>query len=443
MFGALDWAPWRFLMEQPWWLGGVMFIGVTCVMLWLIRGIIQGIWVNPFTHDWMSFNADIALGIGFAAELWLAARSHATIPLWAHWLIVGSLAAMFVGHFLVDIRQVGLKRQLGATSLYHLVTSMVVGYPFIYLLVATFPKGLTWDYAIYAIPLLALVAWMGAVSYDISHPNAPDGTPKFEFTTPHDGWRNVRLFWRWLMKRGHLHNPTIMRTLPVVSVIIRRPPVQGFLVTLFFTHGMRIIIDWVVYGMWVPPTYWWASSFFGDFCLAAPIGILLALAPHAKDPLRWHWFDRKFDGIRHVLRRGWFLLDIALLALAYWIGWQHMLQEHDSIGSWARHFGASPAYHNLVLYPLLGYTLVRLLLRVLLRVWWRHWDYAFETLMAFMFIGVWYYAGVYDGSHPLAPNGQPKFLYSAPPDGWQNVRLLWEWFVHGPLAWILGPLGVG
>lgn len=241
---------------------------------------------------------------------------------------------------------------------------------------------------------------------------------------------------RWLRKSSRLQRR--MRTLPWISVIINRRPLQGLLVTLFFTHGMLIIINAVVYGMWVPPSYWWASSFYGDFCLALAISILLWLAPKVPgDTIHtpWAWTDKLLDHLVYWKLR--YVPDALVIAAMYWVGWQHMLQEHASIGSWERHFGAAPAYHNLVLYPLLGYTLWRLFWRCVLRVSWRNITYVIGMLVTIGLIYAWYRLGQYDGSHPLAPNGVSKFVYSAPVDGWQNIRIAFEWVLN-PIASLFG-----
>lgn len=436
LHGALDWAPWRFLLEQPWWLGGLLFALLAPVGLWLVRGLIQNIWVNPFTHDWQSSNADIALGIGFAAELWLASTLPvSTLPGWAHGVIIGALAFLALSHFVADALVVGIKRQLGATSVYHLFMTMVIGYPFVYLLVVTFKSG--WDtllrVEVHLVPILTLVVWVCAIFYDMRHPNTPQGESKFTFTTPQDGWRNIRLFWRWLTKPSGLARR--METLWFANIILNRRPIQGALVAAVVTPGMFIPINWVVYGMWVPFSYWWYSALIGDLLLAAAVGIMLWMADEKSIPDMIYapsgWAGKALD-LAYWLRVP---LNLVLVGAMYWVGFAHMIQEHDGIGSWARHLGASSSYHNFVVYPLLGYALARLFFRSVFRAHWRRTRYLVAIILVVaMFVG-WYKLGVYDGYNQLAPNGVPKIFYSSPPDGWQNIRIA--------LLWILRLFGVG
>lgn len=241
----------------------------------------------------------------------------------------------------------------------------------------------------------------------------------------------AKRFFAWLWKPSDLGEE--ISAIPVLRVILNRKPVQGFFVTLFFTHGVFIILNGLMFGRWLEPSEWWVSSFYGDLALAAAVSIMLWMAEGEPYLIETgiQWMDDVLDWLTgHKVN---YLFDLAILGTVGYVAWDHMLKEHASVGSWFVHTGILPSYHNFVLYPLLGYTLGRLFLRCLFRRWWKSPVHGVAMLAVLGLGWVWWECGAYDGTHPLTPSGQSKFELWTPVDAW-------GWFPE-VFGWIYQPVG--
>lgn len=114
-------------------------------------------------------------------------------------------------------------------------------------------------------------------------------------------------------------------------------------------------------------------------------------------------------------------LHWGIVGFAAALGAWHVWQERSSIPSWERRLGPNSLYHNLVLYPLLGYVLILLLIALVTTLFVKHelWIIRFAALMAALFCGtIWFLSGVYDGQHQYTRDGVHKSYIANPPDPW-------------------------
>lgn len=175
----------------------------------------------------------------------------------------------------------------------------------------------------------------------------------------------------------------------------------------------------IVWGRVLPLSYQWLSALF-DGLLAIGAGLMTwNLRPmHYSDLPRFTqrvlWGSRKF----HVLL---FLVWLALSML-------HVYQERGSVDTWERRLGPNSIYHNLFLFPFLGYVYSLLLFATASlmfgyagihgSVLWffRGW---FVFLLSFGIAAGWFWAGAqFDVHHQRAPNGVSKHNYSSPYKPW-------------------------
>ena len=200
---TLTWWDWWFLLE--WWQTMLVAVVITPLEVWWIRWVVQGMWVNPFTHDWMSFNFDVFLGVGIGAMIWLAhdmpAGSGYAHGVWYGLLNYG-LVVFWFGFAMFkwwdERHEVQTwSRRLGATSLYHVLVLVYLGPLYTILFVNTLDAS--WSASpqhvvAHVVSIFVVVAWLFAgLVLDPKFRTAPDGRSKFEYTSPHDGWRIFRI----------------------------------------------------------------------------------------------------------------------------------------------------------------------------------------------------------------------------------------------------------
>lgn len=163
----------------------------------------------------------------------------------------------------------------------------------------------------------------------------------------------------------------------------------------------------LVHGRLLSPNEQWLSAQFDiALALAAAVGVgLLRNIDMQKFP--------------NFLRSR--LLHWTCLLLAVATSLLHVWQERGSITTWERRLGPNSLYHNLVLYPLLGYLLLVIVISVVV-VWVWGWQagvqYAVGMALMVVLIGSWVVAGRYDATHQYAPGGTPKAVIANPPDPW-------------------------
>jgi len=194
-------AWWDFWFKLEWWQGVLAAWGVTVIILLMVRLVVQGIWVNPLTHDWMGANFDVFLGVGIGAMLWLAQNTPPGDGFGYNRQLNWMVVVVWFGFAMFkwwderyDVRE--WSRRLGATSVLHVLVLVYVGGLYSILFVNTLYAP--WTTPLYllahAAPVAAVIAWLYAgMVLDPKWRTAPDGRSKFEYTSPRDGWRNVRL----------------------------------------------------------------------------------------------------------------------------------------------------------------------------------------------------------------------------------------------------------
>jgi len=208
---TLAWWDWWFALN--WWQGLLAALVITPIGLLAVRLVIQGLWVNPFTHDWMSFNFDVFLGCGVGAMLWLAhivPAGNGHTSGWPYLLLnYGSIAFWFAFAMFKwwDERKevTTWSRRLGATSVYHIFVLVYIGGLYVVLFANTVAASWTGGFVntlAHLTPILAVGAWLFAgMVLDPKFRTAPNGQSKFVYTSPRDGWRNVR--WLLAYALGH------------------------------------------------------------------------------------------------------------------------------------------------------------------------------------------------------------------------------------------------
>lgn len=183
-----------------------------------------------------------------------------------------------------------------------------------------------------------------------------------------------------------------------------------FAIMVCVSPGMMEVNDvlWV-HGHFVPLNAQWLSALF-DVALGLAVAILATM-------LKWFPADQ-FPG---WLRRRWVQAIPVLLAtvVAVW----HVYQERTSIPTLERRFGFNSIYHNILLYPFLGYALGFLLIAAVTMLFhggWRSPVYCFCLALVLALIVSWIWAGTFDGAHQYAPDGTPKSDLANPAHPWHN-----------------------
>lgn len=190
-------------------------------------------------------------------------------------------------------------------------------------------------------------------------------------------------------------------------VINRRLPL-AFLYLFAVTHLSFFALNFAMRWQWVPLSSQWYSALIGDALLDALCVVCIAvLNAHAVvQPV----FRRR--AAHYAILTAWLLFGLSFLP-----------REHLNIGDWSRQLGPTPLYHSLVVCPTLGYLVTVLVIAVFKRAYVAPSRIIVGLALA-VCVGGWILAALYDGAHQFAPGGTPKFAYSAPEDGWRNLRLL-------------------
>lgn len=162
----------------------------------------------------------------------------------------------------------------------------------------------------------------------------------------------------------------------------------------------------LVHGRFVPFNQQWVSAQF-DIALSIAIATLAGGLRNTRMGLFPYWLASR-------------LLHRTIAVAAFIVGLLHVWQERASVSSWERRLGPNSLYHNLLLYPFLGYALTLLLLVAVATLWRQPLGYGFvlRYFAAFLLIGSWVIAGQYDGKHQFAPGGIPKAYIANQPDPW-------------------------
>ena len=202
--------------------------------------------------------------------------------------------------------------------------------------------------------------------------------------------RKLNVLWIWRVLFD-LH-PTV-----AVLVMMLVSPVAMWLNDLLFVHGR-----------FIPLRDQWLSALF-DFALAVAAGVLIGLIRKIDMEFFPSW----------VARRS---LHWLLVLGAFALGAGHVWQERASIPSLERRLGPNSLYHNLFLYPFLGYTLALLVLGAIGIMihgqYWRAPHFVAGIALVCALIGGWAWAGTYDRMHPYTPTGVHKSDIANPPDPW-------------------------
>lgn len=205
-------------------------------------------------------------------------------------------------------------------------------------------------------------------------------------------------------------------------LIFDKHPVAIALIFIVISPVMMWVFDiLVVHGRFIPFSHQWRSALF-DIALAVAIAIMAAMLRNSPAQFFAPWL------------RSW-PLHAALIVVGVALSAAHMYQERGSITTLERRTGINSLYHNGLLYIILVYALGLLLVAV---AWmfirhgaWKEFHMILGLLMVFGLIYSWYRAGVYDGSHQLAPDGTSKHDLANPEHPWRNglipqaVRYLW------------------
>src|SRR6476469_5428107 len=178
-----DWVlAWhRLLFQLAPWQAALALALISPVGIWLVRGLIQGLWVNPFTHDWQAANFDLVLALAAGVALATVRYGEPTGPTDAYYLAhafgYGGAAAGFCFAMLkwwCERKYVeGWRARLGATSLYHVLVIVYLTPFFLALGVDAFmenPHENVWE-MLGALELpFAVMAWAAiGVFYDDKH----------------------------------------------------------------------------------------------------------------------------------------------------------------------------------------------------------------------------------------------------------------------------------
>jgi hypothetical protein len=187
-------------------------------------------------------------------------------------------------------------------------------------------------------------------------------------------------------------------------------PFALFLVCCSLSPGVMWVNDiLLVHGRFIPLEDQWYSA-QADVFLAAAVAIMAGA-------LRWkNEKPRMFPAFVRSRFLHW-----AIIGFAVAVGAWHVWQERSSIPTWERRLGPNSLYHNLVLYPLLGYLLILLFIALTstLFVGYGLRFFRFATLVAALFcVAIWYISGTYDGEHQYTPSGVHKSYIANPPDPW-------------------------
>lgn len=186
-------------------------------------------------------------------------------------------------------------------------------------------------------------------------------------------------------------------------------PVLLFFTLVAISPGVMLANDLLlVHGRIMPFNQMWLSAQF-DIALALAAAVAVGMLRKVR--------IEQFPGILRAR-------PLHYLCLLFGVGMSavHMWQERASIPSLERRLGSNSLYHNLVLYPLLGYLLVLLCIAVVC-VWYVGWrglsvQYALGIALLTVLIGGWVSAGRYDRTHQYAPGGVHKSLIANPSDPW-------------------------
>ncbi|HVI69290.1 MAG TPA: hypothetical protein VM581_02430 [Magnetospirillaceae bacterium] len=210
-------------------------------------------------------------------------------------------------------------------------------------------------------------------------------------------------------------------------LIFDKHPVVIALIFILISPVMMWVFDiLVVHGRFIPLSHQWLSAQF-DIALAVAIATMAAMLRGSGVPMQHFapWL------------RSW-PLHLLLVVLGLALSAAHMYQERGSITTVERRTGINSLYHNGLLYVILVYALGLLLCAV---AWmfirhgaWREPHMILGLLVVFGLIYAWYRAGVYDGSHQLAPDGTSKHDLANPEHPWRDGLI--PQFIGWLKAWL-------
>lgn len=210
-----------------------------------------------------------------------------------------------------------------------------------------------------------------------------------------------------------------LNALPGTRWLFNRHPAVAFLLSLCMSPLFMWLNDWlVVWGRVLPLSYQWLSALFDAF-LAMGIGMMIW------NLRRFSYYDLP-EFFRNLVKRR--ALHVGLILVWLVLSLLHTYAERDSVDTWDRRLGLNSIYHNLFLFPFLGYVYTLLFFatacmvasKKMLGASWSLFIPAWITFMLAFGIGAgWYTAGSqFDAHHQKAPNGVSKHEYSNPPDPW-------------------------
>jgi len=185
-------------------------------------------------------------------------------------------------------------------------------------------------------------------------------------------------------------------------------PVWVAVVCMAISPGVMWLNDiLLVHGRFIPLQQQWLSALF-DIALAIAAAVMVAVARSAGTAELPHWVRNR---VFHAL----------LLLGGCYLSISHMWQARGSVTTWERRLGPNSLYHNILLYPFLGY-LLGLLFVTTFVFYLTHGYKRSRYLAAYVFVlaltGAWAAAGIYDGDHQFAPGGIPKASIANPSDPW-------------------------
>ena len=197
-------------------------------------------------------------------------------------------------------------------------------------------------------------------------------------------------------------------------------PVMAVGVLWFLSPGVMWINDVIfVRGSVVPPSYQWFSALC-DPLLALGVGGLL-------------WALGRFATVPGFLQHWWVHVPVLVLFIAGSV--QHTLAESGDITTLERRLGPNSIYHNMFLFPVLGYIVALVFLAAAFSLFTSGPSATLPLGLAILFalgcVYVWYRAGVYDGTHQFAPDGVSKHSYANPEHPWRDGYVsrfaVWAW----------------
>ncbi len=189
-------------------VGAALMALISPFMFWVFDGLNLFRWV-PLNQQWYSaLIGDIVIAVMVGCYLHLAQsvpefadkpvfKRRRTHYLWlVFWLLFGLV------HVATEWKAVGgWEREFGLNGSYHtFFVYPFLGYMVTMLTIVCFKRSAhdVWQqYKVKLVFILGAFCYMVTLAYDMTHQYAPNGVLKNVYTSPEDGWHNVRIILEW------------------------------------------------------------------------------------------------------------------------------------------------------------------------------------------------------------------------------------------------------